>query len=541
MSLCPKCSSEVKESDVCPVCSAALLRADKDSKTETAAVVVPQSSVGTMEEARFAAGLIVGGRYRVQTLLGRGGMGEVYRAYDLLLNQTVALKFLSEAIGTKESALVRFRTEVRIARQISHPNVCRVYDIGVIEGLHFLTMEYVDGEDLSSLLRRIGRLPQAKALEISRRICAGLAAAHDRGVLHRDLKPANTMIDGRGQVRITDFGLAVLVSELPSKNPGSGTPAYMAPEQKMGREVTARSDIYSLGLVLYEIFTGLRCVDPHRSPVDLVKHLDPAIAGTITHCLQTEPRERPSSALAVAMALPGGDPVAAALAAGETPSPDMVAASDEKEGVSPRHATICFLAFLPLLAAISLFSDTVTLLGHSPVDIPPDALAFKATEILTELGYTEPPRAAAYGFLVTPGSPIYTEQPASGKQTPLFTSHSSGAIRFWYRQHQDYLNSQIFLTARRLIGPITNTFPPNTAPGMVRVILEPRGRLIALDARPSTISEARAANMNWAILFRVAGLDPTRFSAAKPKKIPPMAFDERSAWIGSYGDDPVTP
>ena len=128
-------------------------------------------------------------------------------AHDLILNQTVALKFLAPA-HISEAALVRFRNEVRIARQVSHPNVCRVYDLGMVEGLHFLSMEYIDGEDLASLLRRIGRLPQDKAIEFTRKICAGLGAAHERGVLHRDLKPANIMIDGRGQVRITDFGLA---------------------------------------------------------------------------------------------------------------------------------------------------------------------------------------------------------------------------------------------------------------------------------------------------------------------------------------------
>ena len=125
-------------------------------------------------------------------------MGEVYRALNLTLNQPVALKFIALDARRDEAALARFRNEVRIARQVSHPNVCRVYDIGVIEGQNFLSMEYVDGEDLASLLRRIGRLPSDEALEFTRRICAGLAAAHERGVLHRDLKPANIMIDGRG-------------------------------------------------------------------------------------------------------------------------------------------------------------------------------------------------------------------------------------------------------------------------------------------------------------------------------------------------------
>jgi serine/threonine protein kinase len=167
-----------------------------------------------MDEGRFPPGTLLAQRYRVVSLLGRGGMGEVYRANDLLLAQTVALKFLPAQWTPHEETLARFRNEVRVARQISHPNVCRVYDIGEAEGCTYLSMEYVDGEDLASLLRRIGRLPQDKALEIARQLCAGLAAAHDKGVLHRDLKPGNIMLDGQGQLRITDFGLAGVAGEV---------------------------------------------------------------------------------------------------------------------------------------------------------------------------------------------------------------------------------------------------------------------------------------------------------------------------------------
>ena len=174
-------------------------------------------------------------------------MGEVYRASDLKLNQPVALKFLPEEVAAKPGLLDRFHGEVRIARQVSHPNVCRVYDIGEAEGSAFISMEYVDGEDLGSLLRRIGRLPGDKAIEIARKLCAGLAAAHAKGVLHRDLKPANIMIDGRGQVLIMDFGLAALADQVQGAEVRNGTPAYMAPEQLAGKEVSERSDIYALG------------------------------------------------------------------------------------------------------------------------------------------------------------------------------------------------------------------------------------------------------------------------------------------------------
>src|SRR6476619_2506199 len=175
---------------------------------------------------RFAPGAIVAGRYRLVALLGRGGMGEVYRADDLTLDQPVALKFLPEGVGTDPDKLAQFHNELRTARQVSHKNVVRLYDLGETGGRRFLTMEYVDGEDLASLLRRIGRIPQDKAIELARQLCAGVAAAHERGVLHRDLKPANVMIDGDGDIRITDFGIATAGGD--SDTAAVGTPQYMA-------------------------------------------------------------------------------------------------------------------------------------------------------------------------------------------------------------------------------------------------------------------------------------------------------------------------
>ncbi len=138
------------------------------------------------------------GRYRIVGLIGKGGMGEVYRADDLKLGQPVALKFLPEVVGNDPERLRRFLNEVRLSLRVTHPNVCRVYDIGEVDGQHYLSMEYVDGEDLASLLRRIGRIPEDKAVQMARQLCAGLAAAHEQGILHRDMKPSNLMFDGRG-------------------------------------------------------------------------------------------------------------------------------------------------------------------------------------------------------------------------------------------------------------------------------------------------------------------------------------------------------
>ena len=303
-------------------------------------------------------------------MLGKGGMGEVYRADDLTLDQPVALKFLPEGALDNPNALARFRNEVRVARQVSHPNVCRVYDVGEIDGHIFLSMEYVDGEDLGSLLRRIGRLPADKALEIARKLCAGLAAAHEKGVLHRDLKPSNVMLDSRGQVLLTDFGLAGLADQISGAEVRNGTPQYMAPEQLAGKEVTAAQrylfarpgvlrDLYRQAPVRGQ-YTGGADASPDGSdahqPFNLVRDLDPAVERVVLRCLDPEPSRRPSSALAVAAGLPGGDPLQAALAAGETPSPEMVAAAGEGVGLAPRFA-------VPLLAAVVLGVAAYYMLG----------------------------------------------------------------------------------------------------------------------------------------------------------------------------------
>ncbi|MGE5815604.1 MAG: serine/threonine-protein kinase, partial [Acidobacteriota bacterium] len=275
------------------------------------------------DHGRFLPGSTLAGRYRVIGRIGRGGMGEVYRADDLRLGQQVALKFLPEDVSNDAVRLSQFHAEVRLARQVSHPNVCRVYDIGEDEGRTFLSMEYIDGEDLSSLLRRIGRLPQDKALELSRQLCAGLAAAHERGVIHRDLKPANLMVDGEGHLRLTDFGIAALAT---GTGPTAGTPGYMAPELLAGEPAAVRSDIYALGLVLFELFTGKKAFAQASlaevvraqqetqpvSPASYVRDLDPAIDRAILRCLQRDPEDRPPTALSVSAMLPGGDPLAAA-------------------------------------------------------------------------------------------------------------------------------------------------------------------------------------------------------------------------------------
>ena len=378
MNSCPACTSPVTEVQrFCPGCGASLDVADSPTGTAPRPLVprsdspspprgssTPRSPrgsgpAGARPGERFAPGTVLGERYRIVGLLGRGGMGEVYRADDLKLDQPVALKFLPRALEGDSDRLERLFGEVRMARQVSHPAVCRVWDIGEAEGQHFLSMEFVDGENLASLLRRIGRLPQDKALDIARQVAAGLAAAHEKGVLHRDLKPANVMLDGQGKVRLTDFGLAGLAEAVSGEDVRSGTPSYMSPEQLQGREVTVRSDIYALGLLIYELVTGRRAFEgkglaeltrKHRDerPIDpsaIVSDLDPAIERTILACLEKDPKRRPPSALVVSAMLVGarparggdrggGDPVAGARRGGGR---DRGAAPEGGLGVPPRR------------------------------------------------------------------------------------------------------------------------------------------------------------------------------------------------------------
>jgi predicted Ser/Thr protein kinase len=481
------------------------------------------------EEGRFPAGTVLAGRYRILGRLGKGGMGEVYRAHDLILNQTVALKFLVST-HFNEAALLRFRNEVRIARQVSHPNVCRVYDMGMAEGMHFLSMEYIDGEDLASLLRRIGRLPQDKAIEFTRKICAGLSAAHERGVLHRDLKPSNIMIDGRGQVLLTDFGLAGLAAEIPLSDLRSGTPAYMSPEQKAGKDVTTRSDLYSLGLVLHELFTGKARRETQTTPSEIVKDLDPAVERLILRCLEEDPRRRPPTALSVAMALPGGDPVAAALAAGETPSPEMVAASTAKEGFSTRTAALLFAAIVVMLGWSLTTSPRNRLLKTATLDIPPEALAFHAQGLLKQFGYSGTPRSTAGGFICCDTENLrYANGLDSVARDAVLSSHQPPVLQYWYRQHQS------------LLWPdpaegVTFSSPENTEIGMVRMLLDPRGRLLSLEGRPPDSGASKVTEQDWSALFAAADLDFSTFTTTSPEQLPPMAFDARAAWAGTYRD-----
>jgi serine/threonine protein kinase len=258
---------------------------------------------------------------------------------------------------------------VRLARTIAHPSVCRVFDIGEAEDWNYLSMEYVDGETLVSVRERIGRLPPEKAYDVAGQLCAGLAAAHDHGVLHRDLKPANIMLDGRGRVRIMDFGLAMQSGDPVDRI--AGTPAYIAPEQLAGKEPTERSDLFSLGLVIYEIVTGTwalrassfaeRATAPfHPGTLSFPAGTDPRVIETIRQCLASDPAERPRSALHVAAQLRCGDAISAALADGRVPTPDIVASAPSAGALSPVVAITALSVLIAGLGLIGFRGDILT-------------------------------------------------------------------------------------------------------------------------------------------------------------------------------------
>ena len=468
-------------------------------------------------------------------------MGEVYRADDLKLAQPVALKFLPPELDRDPSRLMQLHNEVRMARQVSHPNVCRVYDIDEVDGHTFLSMEYVDGEELASLLRRIGRFSIERSLELAREICAGLGAAHERGVIHRDLKPANVMIDGTGRVRITDFGLAGVAGE----SLRAGTPAYMAPEQLAGSEVTAQSDIYALGLVLYELFTGQRAIEAKNvaellrkreagivAPSQLVRELDPAIDRAIFRCLEHDPRARPASALAVSAALPGGDPLAAALAAGETPSPEMVAAAGETSALAPATAIVGLVVTLLFLALCAALTESAQITSRLPLEKSPDVLEDRARDVARTLGYLDPPVDTASGFRSADDYLRYALEKGEGAAVRERLQIGRPAVLlFWYRSSP----RQMVPTGSNDI--VSTTDPPFTITNMRTIVLDTGGRLVEFHAVPVQLEEASAAAAaapapNWASLFELAALDQTEFRPATPLWTPRTYADQRAAWEG---------
>ena len=291
---------------------------DKSQQPIAPTIIDPHRPAATAEPSSDAAPL--GGRYEILRELGAGGMGRVYQARDRETSEVLALKVLRPEVAAEPSMAERFKNELRLARRITHKNVCRIYDFNRIDTLAYISMEYVDGETLRALIDRSGRLPPSRVTSLTRQICAGLAEAHAQGVIHRDLKPENIMLAANGSVKLMDFGIArSIAASATTTQTLIGTPAYMAPEQVQGRPVDARADIYALGLILYECLTGRRAF-AGTTPVEVAlkqlqqrppapRQLRPevprALEAVVLRCLEKDPTRRFASAEAVAAALIG--------------------------------------------------------------------------------------------------------------------------------------------------------------------------------------------------------------------------------------------
>jgi serine/threonine protein kinase/Flp pilus assembly protein TadD len=309
---CPKCHAENdSDSRFCKTCSAPLPFAQDIS-------LAPTETIETSRE-ELATGSTFAGRYQIIEELGQGGMGKVYKAFDKEVNVRVALKLIKPEIAADKATIERFRNELKVARDISHKNICRMYDLGRDAQRYFITMEYVSGEDLRSFLRRARRLDTGTAVSIAKQVCEGLSEAHRQGVVHRDLKPSNIMIDRDGNAKIMDFGIARSLKGRGMTGPGMmiGTPEYMSPEQVEGQDTDPRSDIYSLGVILYEMVTGRVPFEgetpftvgvKHKSeipknPRDLNAQLPVDLGLLILRCLEKEKEQRFQSAAEISAEL----------------------------------------------------------------------------------------------------------------------------------------------------------------------------------------------------------------------------------------------
>jgi serine/threonine protein kinase/Tfp pilus assembly protein PilF len=298
---CPKCQADNPETQqFCGDCGTKLGPPEDIAASLTKTIEAPIEELTT--GSTFAK------RYQIIEELGKGGMGRVYKALDKEVNEKIALKLIKPEIATDKKTIDRFRNELKLARKIGHKNVCRMYDLNREEGAYYITMEYVSGEDLKSFIRRSGMLSIGKSITIAKQICEGLSEAHRLGVVHRDLKPQNIMIDSDGNVRIMDFGIARSLKTKGITGSGImiGTPEYMSPEQVEGKDVDQRSDVYSLGVIMYEMVTGqvpfagettLSVAVKHKTeappdPIEINDQVSKDLSRIILKCMEKEKGKR---------------------------------------------------------------------------------------------------------------------------------------------------------------------------------------------------------------------------------------------------------
>jgi serine/threonine-protein kinase len=368
------------------------------------------------------------------------------------------------------------------------------------------------------------------------------------------------MIDSSGEVRIMDFGLAAIADDLRGTQVQEGTPVYMAPEQLAGEKVSVQSDIYALGLVLYEMLTGklpfigntpaelrrLREESRFTPPSTLVPDLEPTVERAIVRCLEADPKMRPSSVLSVSALLPGGDPLAQALAAGETPSPQMLAAAGSKEPMRPMTAILLVAGIAIGLVALCVTARKVQLLSRLSLEKPPDVLIARAREIANQLGYNERPADWAWGFRLEEGYFEYMRiKSSTEEQLRKVLPLPPPPLSFWYRQSETPLRG-----TRGILPPghlVERVLPDDSfsAAGMVAVDMDLDGRLLRFSGNSSSNDSLTAPDQvrlpDWGPLFAAARVDPRGLRPTSSQFTPQVPTDTQAAWTGSYNENPDVP
>jgi serine/threonine-protein kinase len=488
---------------------------------------------------RLSPGKLVGGRYRIVTRLGEGGMGEVYRADDTSIGRYVALKFPAAA-SDDPSWGWRLVSEVEMAQSVSHPNVCRVHELGR-HGKHvFVSMAFIDGESLRRVLSRsVGVLTDDEKLRIAHDLCAGLAAIHDKRILHRDLKPDNVMLDGTGRAVITDFGIASYAGAATDRR--SGTPAYKAPEIHTGELPTRRSDIYSLSVLLYELYAGRLPFEAESEEERLrLQHagapawpdpdaVDPAVRTAIARGLSPEPDKRFGSAAELAVALPPRPEMSPVPRRGRTVAPETLLVAPRVQ--VRRRLAWSLLATIVLTLPPAVWLSSAVQPGRRAAEgKTPAVLASRARDVLLQLGFDEPPADSRYGYLYA--SPDGRRPNAARHEASALAAQPAvSPFRFWYRQSANPLVALDYGT------PFSSyDDPPARGAGDVGLHLDPQGRLLLLDAWPAESKNRPMDSLetDWQAVFAAAGLDPTRFRRVAPAWIPSIFADRQGAWTGHH-------
>ena len=485
------------------------------------------------------------GRYRILDHLGRGSMGQVYLADDLILRRTVAIKISPDA-----------DKDLNLANWVTHENLRKVFDISDHEGPRFVSMEYIDGASLHELLARpFAQLSENEKRSFARQVCDGVAAMHAKHFVHRDLKPKNVMVETTGRVVVTDFDL--VTQAFSDADRGSGTFDYLAPEQQFFARpsadpelvrlyravgiseetcITEQTDVYALGMMLFELFLGQPAFDfstrdklakqklEQAVTFPPEKPLHPTVKHIIGRCLHPCPTERPTSAREVSESIPEPDP---------SFEPDSFPASDflyePKPAPPKRWPAILFMVILLGLLPLVALSERLGLPNRAGVAEQPHALRGKARTVLRHLGLPKP-AGEHYGFL---DQRTVDQASTSGPWLRQeIAGDCSGCLLFWY----------LFGPHRLVPEAAGHVFassddPPLRHPGMGRLLLDPNhGRLRSFEAVPPR--EAADTEPDWAPFFQHAEVDPARLVPTEPTRAPARFADQRLAW---HGPDPAHP